>query len=161
MERYLQLKDEGWYQKNNYHILLYLDNGTPIGASIIDYLSVPNVGVIEFLVVSSSLRQSGLGTQLLHWTEDTLDEDSRRAGYNGWAYIIAEMNDPFKLYDLTDSMDPFQRSLIWQRWGYKKIRFPYVQPSLSPDKKPVRNLLLMCKPGALNNPNTRLVQNKF
>ena len=153
MEWYLELKAEGWYQENNYHILLYLDKGTPIAGSIIDYLAEPNVGVIEFLVVSSSLRHTGLGKQLLQWTEDTLNEDSRHAGYNGWTYVIAEMNDPFKSHDLADSMDPFERPLIWHRWGYKKIQFPYVQPSLSPEKKPVRNLLLMCKPGALSNPN--------
>jgi GNAT superfamily N-acetyltransferase len=153
MERYLEVKAEGWYQKNNYHILLYLDKGTPIAGSIIDYLAEPNVGVIEFLVVSSSLRLTGLGKQLLQWTEDTLNEDSRRAGYNGWAYIIAEVNDPFKLNDMPDSMDPFQRTMIWHRWGYKKISFPYVQPALSPDKEPVRNLLLLCKPGTSSNLN--------
>jgi hypothetical protein len=154
MEQYLRLKAEGWYGKKNYHILLYLDQGRPVAGSISDYLDKPNVGVIEFLVVSSSLRKCHLGTALLKWTENMLRRDSLNVGYRCWNYIIAEMNDPFKSFDLTDSMDPFQRTLIWHRWGYKKIRLPYVQPSLSPDKKPVRNLLLMCKHGGAGKPNT-------
>lgn len=146
MEEYLHRKAEGWYLNNNYHILLYLDAGAPVAGSIVDYLCDANTGVIEFLVVSPSHRRSGIGRRLLQWSEDALNEDSRRAGHGGWAYLIAEMNDPFKSHDLADSMDPFERSVVWHRWGFHKIRFPYVQPSLSPDKQPVRNLLLMCKP---------------
>ena len=120
MEQYLRLKEKGWYGKNNYHVLLYLDQGAPVAGSISDYLDKSNVGVIEFLVVSSSLRKCHLGTALLKWTEDILHRDSLNVGYRGWTHIIAEMNDPFKSYNLTDSMDPFQRTLIWHRWGYKK-----------------------------------------
>jgi GNAT superfamily N-acetyltransferase len=145
MERYLQLKAEGWYGRNNYHILLYLDQGIPVAGSISDYLEKPNAGVIEFLVIKSPFRQRRLGAALLQWTEDMLHRDSLHAGYSGWDYVVAEMNDPFKLVELADSMDPFQRSMIWHRWGYKKISFPYIQPALSPDKEPVRNLLLVCK----------------
>lgn len=155
MKQYLLLKVGGWYQNNNYHILLYLDNATPVAGAIIDYLAEPNVGVIEFLVVSSSLRRSGLGTQLLRWAEGVLNDDSRRAGCHGWTYIVAEMNDPFKSHavvDVVDSMDPFERSLIWHRWGFQKIRFPYIQPSLSREQIPVRNLLLMCKAGPSSAP---------
>ncbi|MBU1699288.1 MAG: GNAT family N-acetyltransferase [Candidatus Eisenbacteria bacterium] len=153
MERYISLKADGWYQRNNYHILLYLENGIPVAGSIIDYLAGANVGVIEFLVVSSSLRRSGLGSQLLQWTESVLHRDSISAGHGGWDYIIAEMNDPFKSYERDDSMDGFERALVWDRWGYMKTDFPYVQPSLSADQLPVRNLLLMCKPGRGSDPD--------
>lgn len=153
MERYLQLKNEGWYQANNYHILLFLNDDTPVAGSIIDYLAHPNTGVIEFLVVQKDLRKAGVGAQLLAWTENVLAQDAITAGYASWDYIIAEMNDPFKSADLHDSMDTWERAMVWHRWGYRKTRFPYVQPSLSPDKEPVHNLLLMCKPGSRVNPD--------
>jgi len=154
MERYLQLKAEGWYGRNNYHILLYLDQGKPVGGSISDYLDKPNAGAIEFLVIKSSLRQRGLGESLLRLTEDALRQDSLNAGHAGWDYVVAEMNDPFKLVDPADSMDPFQRSMIWHRWGYKKTGLPYVQPALSANKEPVRNLLFVCKTRLANNTDT-------
>lgn len=154
MRNYIKLKEEGWYQNNNYHILLYLEDGIPVSGSVIDYLADSNTGIIEFFVVASSHRKMGFGTKLLNWIEKTLDKDSRRAGYECSDYIIAEMNDPFKTYELADSLDPFERSMIWGRWGFKKICFPYVQPSLSPDQSPVRCLLLLCKPRSNNNQDT-------
>jgi GNAT superfamily N-acetyltransferase len=154
MEQYLRLKEDGWYQNNNYHILLFLDKETPIAGSIIDYLSDPNTGVIEFLVVQKSRRNGGLGAKLLVWTEDVFAQDAVKAGHVSWDYIIAEMNDPFKSVGLKDSMDTFERAMVWHRWGYRKTLFPYVQPSLSPDKEPVYNLLLMCKPGSRVDPDT-------
>lgn len=153
MEQYLRLKEEGWYQANDYHILLFLDNGAPIAGSIIDYLAGPNTGVIEFMVVQKAIRQTGLGAALLKWTEDRLKQDAIKAGHASWDYIIAEMNDPFRSADLHDSMDTWERAMVWHRWGYRKTRFPYVQPSLSPDKEPVHYLLLMCKPGDHVDPN--------
>ncbi|HEY0986724.1 MAG TPA: toll/interleukin-1 receptor domain-containing protein, partial [Kofleriaceae bacterium] len=147
MERYLQRKADGWYGNNNYHILLYLDGDAPVAGAIIDYLAEPNAGIIEFLVVSSACRRSSLGRRTLDWLERILHEDSRRAGLDGYSSVLAEMNDPFKLSGEADSMDAFQRAAIWHRWGFQKLRFPYIQPSLSPDQQPVRNLLLMCKPG--------------
>ncbi len=145
MAQYLAHKAAGWYQDNAYHILLYLDGDEPVAGVIVDYLAGANVGVIEFLVVSPAFRRAGLGSALLTWAERTLREDSRRAARDGWAFLLAEMNDPFKSI-ATDSMDPFERALVWHRWGFQKARFPYVQPSLSPHQEPVRTLLLMCKP---------------
>ncbi len=149
MINYIKLKEDGWYQKNNYHILLFFYDGIPVPVSgaIIDYLADTNVGIIEFFVVSASHRKTGLGKKLLHWIEKTLDKDSQHAGCERSDYIIAEMNDPFKTYEVADSLDPFLRSMIWNRWGFKRICFPYVQPSLSPAQHPVECLLLLCKPG--------------
>lgn len=154
IRRYLQLKSQGWYGKNNYHILLLLSDGQPVAGSVIDYLVTPNSGVIEFLVVKAALRKRGLGALLLQWVEETLNIDSRNAGYTDVDFMVGEMNDPFKSDALTDSMDPFTRAKVWHHWGYQKIRFPYVQPALSKDKTSVTNLLLMCKPRPTSKQNS-------
>lgn len=153
MERYLRLKADGWYGNNSYHILVYLDRGRPIGGSIIDYLEEANAGVIEFLLVTPSLRKRGLGEALLRWTEEVLRRDAVRSRHADWDYVVGEMNDPFKTDGETDSIDPYQRAMIWHRWGFKKVSFPYVQPALSQDKAPVRNMLLVCKPATAKDPH--------
>src|SRR5215831_18986085 len=44
MKRYLRLKAQGWYGRNNYHIVLAELDGEPIGGSVVDYLAEPNAG---------------------------------------------------------------------------------------------------------------------
>lgn len=146
MLRYLELKEEGWYGPNNYHILVAENDGTVAAASMSDYLAEPNAGVIEFLVTGIKWRSKGLGRHLLSWTEQTLDEDAWRSAGSGVRCVVAEMNDPFRPSGIEDSLDPFARAGIWGRWGYKKIEFPYVQPALSKGQHPVEHLLLMARP---------------
>jgi GNAT superfamily N-acetyltransferase len=146
MERYLALKAEGWYGKNSYHILVLLDkDDEPIAMSVIDYLSEPNAGVIEFICVSPAIRRQGIGRSMLDWTEDMFRRDALEKLGRPLNWIIAEMNDPYRPHDMDDSMDMFLRCRIWSGWGFKRLRFPYLQPALSPDKNSVRNLLLAAK----------------
>jgi len=146
MRAYLRLKRDGWYQANNYHILMALDTGNPVGCSISDYLAEPNAGVIEFLLVDPNLRGRGLGQQLHAATEGLLQGDARQAGRAGLSCIAIEMNDPYRLDPSDDNMDPFVRARLWGRWGYGALGFPYVQPALSADQGPVEYLILGAKP---------------
>lgn len=143
IERYLDLRSEGWYGRNNYHVALLLEDDEPIGGVIADYLATPETGVLEFLVVAGDRRRSGIGTRLLEWIETALADDARRGGGRLRGFV-AELNDPFKS-PTEDSLDPFLRLRIWNAWGYAKLDFPYVQPALSEDQKPVRHLLLSLK----------------
>jgi hypothetical protein len=144
MTEYLRRKAGGWYGRNNYHILLGIHGGRPQAGSITDYLAEPNAGVIEFLAIANSLRQHGLGRRLLDTTERVLAGD---ATANGRALdcIVAEMNDPFSPGALEDGLDPFVRAMIWDKWGYRRLDFPYVQPALSGEQAPVHGLLLLAK----------------
>ena len=73
IEAYLRLKEFGWYENNNYHVIVMLDaDDNPIGGSISDYFSRPNAGVIEYLVIKPEHRQKGLGRRLLECTERAL-----------------------------------------------------------------------------------------
>src|SRR5690606_6133112 len=57
----------------------------------------------------------------------------------------AEMNDPFRRAATPDNLDPFERAVIWGRWGFARLDFPYVQPALSRHQKPVENLALIAR----------------
>ncbi len=42
MERYLGLKAQGWYRKNNYHIIVATEAGEFIAGAIADFLAEAN-----------------------------------------------------------------------------------------------------------------------
>ncbi len=146
MKRYLKLRRDGWYGPNNYHIILALDGDRTVGASVSDYLATPNCGIIEFLLVAEALWGKGIGRKLHEATISAFDGDARRIGHKGVDAIVIELNDPFRVPPQEDNYDPFERAMIWDRWGYGRLCFPYVQPALSADQEPVACLLLGMKP---------------
>jgi ribosomal protein S18 acetylase RimI-like enzyme len=148
MKRYLRLKATGWYGTNNYHVRVLMDGGRIAAGSVSDYLAGPNTGVIEFLVVAPDARRRGLGRRMLDDLEAALGADARAAGSKDLRAVVAEMNDPFRGALRSDSMDPFARLRIWSDWGFQKLDFPYVQPALSAEQRPVTSMLLAWKPVA-------------
>ncbi|HEY3610038.1 MAG TPA: GNAT family N-acetyltransferase [Pseudonocardiaceae bacterium] len=143
---YLERKARGWYGRNNYHILLAWLDDRLVGGSVVDYLAEPNVGVIEFLFVAPDARQSGIGRQVLTRTEQLLAQDARRLTGRELDAVVAEMNDPLAPSNVRDNLDPTARALIWHRWGYAGLDFPYVQPPLAEDTAAVTNLIVIAKP---------------
>jgi hypothetical protein len=79
-------------------------------------------------------------------TVQMLNDDARRTGRGSIDGIVIELNDPFRVAARDDNYDPFDRAMIWDRWGYGRLCFPYVQPALSEDQDPVTCLLLAMKP---------------
>lgn len=145
MERYLELKTQGWYGKNNYHITIGIQDGKPIAGVIADYLAEANSGVIEFLVVAPEFRHRKIGKAILEITESLLLADAKQHLGRNLDCIVAEMNDPFKTTSVRDNVDPAKRTLIWKQWGYDGLDFPYIQPALSNSQQPASNLLLIAK----------------
>ena len=125
-------------------MIVAVDDSDPIAGSVSDYLAEPNAGVIEFLVVHPESRRDGLGARVREETERTLADDACRNGQS-IAWVTAEMDDPFRTARSPTDFDPFVRALIWHRWGYRMLDFPYVQPALSQERSPVHTLLLMTK----------------
>lgn len=144
MVDYLRKKDDGWYGSSNYHVVLAMSDGKAVGGAIFDYLVEPSVGVIEFLVVAAEARRYGVGKRLLDRSEQLMRDDARTAGQQLNA-IVAEMNDPLAPSDYVDNVDPTSRALIWHKWGYVGLDFPYQQPALSPTQAPVQNLIMIAK----------------
>lgn len=147
MREYLRLKEKGWYGANNYHVLVALQHDRPVGGAVIDYLAAPNAGVLEFLFVLPQARGTGLARRLLDAAIAALAADARATGRR-LGYVAAEMNDPYRHPDPPDNMDPFERALIWDRWGFSKLLCPYVQPALSRSQAPVEYLTLIVRPFA-------------
>ncbi|MGW4523725.1 GNAT family N-acetyltransferase [Amycolatopsis sp. NPDC004378] len=145
MIEYLRLRERGWYGHNNYHIILASRNGVTVGCSVLDYFAGPNAGMIEFLMVVPTIRNAGVGRALLAETERVLDADAVSATGTPLAHVFAEINDPFVPTGTPDNIDPADRALIWDRWGFRGLDLPYVQPALSETQEPVTNLLLICK----------------
>jgi len=147
MEDYLRLKKpSGWYGLNNYHIVVAELDGRVAGLCVSDYAANANTGIIEFLVVVPEERGRSIGKQLLGFTENLFVADAFRACKKRPNGIVAEMNDPFRIDLRQDNFDPFDRAAIWHGWGFKYLRFRYVQPSLSQDQAPAEQLILLCKP---------------
>ncbi|MFD9733894.1 GNAT family N-acetyltransferase [Umezawaea sp. NPDC059074] len=142
---YLRLKEKGWYGRNNYHIILATTDGTTIGLSVVDYFAEPNAGVIEFLMVVPDARGSGAGRALLAETERVLDQDAAAASGKRLDHLFAEINDPFIPTEVPDTLDPAVRAVIWDRWGFRGLDLPYLQPALSETQDGVTNLLLIGK----------------
>jgi GNAT superfamily N-acetyltransferase len=145
MTHYLELKAQGWYGANNYHIVLLTESGRPVAGSISDYLSAADTGVIEFLAVAPAWRRQGLGARLLRWTETTLAVDAGSRSARALRYIVAEMHDP-RIPDLHHaSLEPLARARIWSGWGYRKLNFDYVQPALSASQRAAQHLMMLAK----------------
>jgi GNAT superfamily N-acetyltransferase len=146
MKAYLTAKRSGWYEslgeKNSYHILLGNADERVIAAAVFDYLAGPNVGILEFILVSEECRGQGIGSRMHRQVEEVLRQDALRAGHASLDGIVIEMNDPFQVDLAMDNVDPFERARMWGQWNYEVMEFPYVQPALSEDQGPVTYLLL-------------------
>ncbi len=145
MKRYLQLKQEGWYGKNSYHIILAFDGDKIVAASVSDYLAIPNCGIIEFILVDEAVRGRAFGKTVHDATVKAFNQDAQKQGHTSADGVVIELNDPFRVAPVNDNYDPFERAMIWDRWGYGRLCFPYTQPALSADQNPVTCLLLAMK----------------
>ncbi len=144
MENYLRLKGQGGYGKNNYHIILTLDDDENIVSGVVaDYLAGPNVGLIEFIVTQPTLRGRGLGGSLLNEIISCFIQDAINAGHSGLAGICGEVNDPYRQCEVEEHLDGFARLRGWHRFGFRLLDFPYVQPPLSEHQHAVTGIALM------------------
>ncbi|MGO9483867.1 MAG: GNAT family N-acetyltransferase [Rhodomicrobium sp.] len=123
MKRYLQLKQEGWYGKNSYHIILAFDGDKIVAASVSDYLAIPNCGIIEFILVDEAVRGRAFGKTVHDATVKAFNQDAQKQGHTSADGVVIELNDPFRVAPVNDNYDPFERAMIWDRWGYGRVWF--------------------------------------
>jgi len=136
---YLIKKKDGWYEKNNYHVILVQKNNEIVGGLICDYFSGSNCGAIEFIVVDTDCQFKGIGTALYEQAIERLQKDAKSAGNVSMDYIFCEIE---KVADYTD-IKGMNYLWFWDKKGYKKLRLDYIQPSLDSNKDGVFSLDLV------------------
>ncbi len=156
MMHFLELKMQGWYGANNYHIVLLIESGRPVAGSVSEYLSDANAGIIEFLAVALPWRRQGLGTRLLRWTENTLAVDAGSHSERSLRAIVAAMHDPRTPDRYQVSLESLTQARIWGGWGYRKLNFDYLQPALSEHRQAAPQLILIAKVPGDGTPHTAL-----
>ena len=145
MTYYLQHDGE---HGNAYIVTLVYDDGAggeAVAGAVCDYFERSQCGAIEFLAVAPRLRRRGIGRALASHVERRMARAaSERAAQ--LTLVMAEINDPLVVPATSDNVDPFERLRFWDRLGYRRVDFRYVQPALSPAQAPVTTLLLAAKP---------------
>jgi GNAT superfamily N-acetyltransferase len=148
MWKYLKLKRDGWYGKNNYHIVLAKMDGRTVAGRIFDYLDRPNVGVAEFRCVAPAFQKQGVGKRLWDHTDNLLIQDAIRAGHETCDYVVGEINDPLT-YVSKSGLEGKEKNLgrmqSYAKNGWCVLDFTYMQPALSHDQEAVPGLKLILR----------------
>jgi GNAT superfamily N-acetyltransferase len=135
-------------------------NGRPAGGAIFDYVEGTahgrkfSFGIDWYIFIGKEYREHGFGKRLHEEMLASLKEVSRRRG-SKLDFVISEMNDLRRMRpqdrekDRKVIIDPEERMEFFSILGYHEIdpsRFRYVQPQLTENKHPCRELMLAIKP---------------
>ena len=99
------------------------------GGIIFAYLSKINVGLIEYIAVSKKYRKKGIATKILNYTVDILNNESKKKNIKRIEFICGEVEKVLK--------DKQDKHYFWDKYGFKKLDFKYIQPALDENKKDV------------------------
>ena len=136
---YLSKKKNGWYGKNNYHVILAIESGVTIGGLICDYFESSNCGVIEFIAIKQECQSEGIGTRIYQKAIELLRKDARNNKKNNIDYIFCEIEKS----DTSINKDASKYLWFWNKMGYRKIPLKYIQPALDDGKENVHCLDLI------------------
>lgn len=126
--------------KNRYHIILVKNlSGTIVGGAIFDYFHETNSGVIEFISVGSAYQSMGIGSFLYNTIYEKLNQDSKENNKITLANIFCEIEDPHTLAPNASK----KYYAFWKKYGFRKLDFKYIQPSLDESKSSVDTLWLL------------------
>jgi GNAT superfamily N-acetyltransferase len=144
IQTYIESQALGWFGANNYHVLVAILDGTPVGGIVIDYFAELNAGVIELLAVGPAMRRQGLGARLHQAAIRLLEADACRSVGRPLDYVFAEIRNP-RPDKLPPKADSPGHAAMWAGWGYRLLDFRYLQPPLSPMSDPVHTLSLISR----------------
>ena len=99
------------------------------GGIIFDYLSKINVGLIEYIAVSKEYRKKGIATKILNYMVYILNKESKKKNIKRIEFICGEVEKILK--------DKQDKHYFWDKYGFKKLDFKYIQPALDENKKDV------------------------
>lgn len=142
------LEDPAW------HLLLVFDqkdrNKTNILAGgAFEHYAKSNCALLTYVVIHPDCRGQGLARQLIAHEVAILQRDARQRCQAGdCRAVFAEMNSPQRIQEAQDVMNPALRLKIFDKIGFRKLDFDYIQPPLSPEQQKCKDLVLAIYPGS-------------
>src|SRR5262245_14019522 len=112
------------------------------GGRVFEYFPNSGCGLNTYLAVNPECRGQGLGTHLFELGLRALKCIAWSHGRRLKA-VFAEVNDPRKVGELREVMNPWRRLAYFVRLGGRVVDIPYVQPELAPGQGRARSLLLL------------------
>lgn len=111
-------------------------DGALTGAAVADHLPNLRLSVLEYLALDPGHRAQGTGTELF------------RAAIAQWVQLVSpgaflveiarpDAHDPDPAHG-----DPDRRVAFYDRLGVRALALPYYQPALSPEQRPVPDMVL-------------------
>ena len=129
--------------------------GNLTGAAVADHDSETGLSVMEYLAVAPGHRGAGAGSALMN------------AAVEQWVALVspgallAEMERPDGHPATEQYGDPARRLAFYERHGFQALAVPYYQPALTPDQRPVPDLILgggVFDPAWVSGDGTRFVE---
>lgn len=133
-----------------YHLIVARWDEQIIGGVSFYFFSFGNyaLGMGSYLAVKREFSHNGIGTKLIEIRDRTLLSDALASNCYLKGLII-QVNDPNLMSPeeiRQDPVDPWKREQFWNRRGYKKIGFNFIQPSIREGEPPVEYLSLFMFP---------------
>lgn len=135
---YLTRKNNGAFGRNNYHIILAVKSHKIQGGAIFDYFEKSNCAVIEFIAIKKIYQSNGVGSRLYQKILENVCKDASIRRHHNVDYIFCEIE---KVKESLSNEDKY--IWFWNKMGYKKLDFDYVQPALEAGKDCVNTLDLI------------------
>lgn len=129
----LSKKKTNFFGKNSYHILIFFNKDNIIlGGIIYDYFINSNTGLIEYIVTSKSAKKQGIASHAFLQACKNLNVEAHQNGFNNINFICCEVE---KVLSTKQSNHYF-----WDKFGFKRLDFDYIQPPLEEGKNMVRDM---------------------
>jgi hypothetical protein len=130
------------------HFIVATPPGRPdeiVGFAAAEYYPASSCGLLSYIAVDQSRRNSRVGHSLVQRSVDILRADAGAAGHR-LAAVFGEIHDPGKVEPGDDSMAPLDRLRVMDALGARRVPVPYVQPPLSAGGERGRALMLVAFP---------------
>jgi hypothetical protein len=154
------------------HVIIIESDSVPIACLILEYYPICNCGLVSYMVVDEKYRGKRLANILTSKAKDILfleheirknDLEKHDLGTENYTLLKSylEMNEQEQIFEILSGlppllfletekeddvdpiMDPKVRLVVYDRMGFKKIPFDYVQPNLSDKQVPVHLYLMV------------------
>ena len=141
---------KGFVLRSRYKEAHYSGQHT-VGLAIVHVLTDQRINFLVYLGVVRSAWQHGIGSQLLREAENHRTCFlSRLLKYSRKSLTVIEVDDPDLAIDDVERIKRKRRLSFFMKANYKVLLKGYWQPALTPDKKPVKMLLIVSNSTSLS-----------